>query len=576
MDSNCQGARSPAQKPHNTDTNIVSITENNAFPAQFNDDVRQPGSSDPDCMHLVTSIKDKLQAVHHSLGVRPEKLTEMINMNTLMSVWDNTFSTGANGVFMVLNGKGELVSIKPDKLIHFIRTEYNFDIITVPNKGEYAELTYKSLRLFVTAATDELVSVINSRKQRVTVNQRVDMFTEKSTILTNPSYADVVFEYQPLAISHVDKLIVDMVMTDFKEHFTLFEYFIEAVVAARFAADRRNAFMWLQACSGWGKGMLIAAFAELGLVVELSVKEIEAAFEGKAVGASPTDFVHAWILVIDEFKSVKSEIKQLNNTIMLSPKFQLKGKAPVYFKLFTSAEDVSSLTGSEGVESQFAKRFSYFNPSGGDLDDRTVFNQLGNGLYRRALSVGIAEIINTEVAEYRAMGRDKAEKAASDLLYQFNCEHSIANHFDSIDSSVESHADDLRELLQAYGEWMSGFEIGLPPKIIATMPDALQRKFKSNLEIGFIGGAKVILLSRPADVIKAWLSERVDRGQIAKISYKIGDIMRSLNEIGDVTKTRRFKKVTEVTKVTRDQEVTHKKGVAVKLTLSECESVTFL
>ncbi|MGR5488850.1 hypothetical protein, partial [Vibrio alfacsensis] len=89
-----------------------------------------------------------------------------------------------------------------------------------------------------------------------------------------------------------------------------------------------------------------------------------------------------------------------------------------------------------------------------------VFNQLGNGLYRRALSVGIAEIINTEVAEYRAMGRDKAEKAASDLLYQFNCEHSIANHFDSIDSSVESHADDLRELLHAYGEWMSGFEIG--------------------------------------------------------------------------------------------------------------------
>ncbi len=576
MDSNCQGATAPEQQPNNSNTNIVSITDNNAFPAEFKFDVRQRLSTDPDFMHLVTSIKEKLQAVHHSLGVRPEKLMDMFNMNALVSIWDNTFSTGANGVFMVLNGKGELVSIKPDKLIHFIRTEYNFDIITVPNRGEYVELPYKSLRLFVTAATDELVSVINSRRQRSTVNQRVDMFTDKPAIVMSPSYADVVFEYQPLPVDRVDKLIVDEVMTDFKEHFTLFDDFIEAVIAARFAADRRNAFMWLQACSGWGKGMLIAAFAELRLVVELSVKEIEAAFEGKAVGASPADFVHAWMLVIDEFKSVKSEIKQLNNTVMLSPKFQLKGKAPVYFKLFTSAEDVSSLTGSEGVESQFAKRFSYFNPVTGELDDRELFNQLGNGLYRRALSAGIAERINTKVSEYRQLGRDNAEKAASELLHQFNVQHSIAHHFDSIDSAVGEHVEDLRELLQAYGEWMSACEIGIPPRMITTMPDALQRKFKSNLELGSIGGVKVVLLKRPASVIKAWLSERVDRGQIAKISYKTGDMIRLVNEVGDVTKTRRFKKVTNVTHVTLSTEITHIKGVAVKLPLSERELVSFL
>ena len=335
-----KGENTPPQLPIEVDCNIVSIKDANAFPAEFKIEIRERLSTDKDLMHLVVSIREKLKAVHHGLGIRPEKLMEMLNMNTIVTVWDNTFSTGANGIFMVLNANGELVGIKPDKLLQFIRSEYGFDIITVPNSTQYAELTYKSMRLFVTSATEELVGVINARRQRTALNQRVDMFIEKSTISMHPSYADVMFKYKSLTAGDVDQTVVDMVMADFTEHFTLFDYFIEAVIAARFAPDRRNAFMWLQACSGWGKGLLIAAFAELGLVIEMSVKEVESAFEGKAVGASPIDFIHAWLLVIDEFKSIKSEVKQLNNTIMLSPKFQLKGKAPVYFKLFTSAEDV--------------------------------------------------------------------------------------------------------------------------------------------------------------------------------------------------------------------------------------------
>lgn len=528
-------------------------------------------TKDADLMHLVSGIRDKLTATHHSLGVIPDKVLRMVNMNILINVWDNAISTGANGVLMVLNANGNLVSIKSDKLLSFIRSEYGYDIVTVPNTKNYAELPYKSLRLFVTNATDELCTVINSRRQHNSLNQRVDMFIKKSTIMTTPSYADVVFKYQKLNVNPVDKLIVDAVMEDFAEHFSLFDYFIDAVVAARFAADRRNAFMWLQAGSGWGKGMLIAAFAELGLVIELSVKEIEAAFEGKAVGAAPIDFIHAWITVIDEFKTIKSEIKQLNNTIMLSPKFQMKGKAPVYFKLFTSAEDVPSLTGSEGVESQFSKRFSYYSPTTGDLDNREVFSRIGNGLYRKALTAGIAEVINTKVAEYREMGADGAQKAASDLLYQFNCEHSIANHFDSIESSIEEHVHDLKALLLDYADWLVSYEVGTPSRSITTLSDALQRKFKSNIEIGFIGDVKVVLLTRPADVIKAWLNERVDRGQIAKISHKVGEIIKLTNDIGDVTRAKRFKNVTAGN--TPDSDIARKKGIAVIL---RRQPVTFI
>ena len=235
-----------------------------------------------------------------------------------------------------------------------------------------------------------------------------------------------------------------------------------------------------------------------------------------------------------------------------------------------------SLTGSEGVESQFAKRFTYFTPSTGDLDDRAMFTQLGSGVYHRALSAGIAAIINTKVTEYRAMGLDKAQKAASDLLFQFNCDHSIANHFDSIESSIEDHASDLRELLLAYGEWFGKGEIGIPSKLITTLPDALQRKFKNNVEIGFIGEFKVVFLSRPADAVKAWLNDRVDRGQIAKISHKTSDIIRLTNEVGHVTKTTRFHKMLKVTEVTSDDEITRKKGIAVILQSKQPLSETFL
>lgn len=578
VDSKNKGAGTPPQLPVPVDCNITLIKDANPFPAEFKVNIRERLATDKDLMHLVTSIKDKLMSVHHGLGVRPDdNLLAMLNMNTIVSVWDNTFCTGANGIFMVLNANGDLVGIKPDKMHQFIRSEYGYDLITVPTKDtRYAELTYKQLKLFVTSATDEFVGVITARRQRTALNQRVDMFIEKSTISMQQSYADVVFHYKPLTAGNVDQIVIDMVMADFTEHFTLFDYFIEAVIAARFAPDRRNAFMWLQACSGWGKGLLIAAFAELGLVIEMSVKEVEAAFEGKAVGASPTDFIHAWLLVIDEFKTIKSEVKQLNNTIMLSPKFQLKGKAPVYFKLFTSAEDVPSLTGSEGVESQFAKRFTYFKPATGDLDDRALFTQLGSGVYRKALSAGIAAVINTKVAEYRAMGIDKAQKVASDLLFQFNCEHSIANHFDSIESTVEDHAADLKELLLAFAEWIGNGEIGIPSKLITTLPDTLQRKFRNSIELGVIGELDVVFLNRPIDAVKAWLNDRVDRGQIAKISHKTSDITCLVNEVGSVTKTKLFHKMTKVTKVTPDENVARKKGIAVILRVKPTFSVSFL
>ena len=70
------------------------------------------------------------------------------------------------------------------------------------------------------------------------------------------------------------------------------------MVAARFSQDRKKAFLWLKAPSDWGKGILMDALADLGLVVYISVKEVERMFDGNPVGKSMQDFKRAFVLFV--------------------------------------------------------------------------------------------------------------------------------------------------------------------------------------------------------------------------------------------------------------------------------------
>lgn len=94
----------------------------------------------------------------------------------------------------------------------------------------------------------------------------------------------------------------------------------------------------LRAPSSRGKGMLASAFKKLGIVTQLEMKEIEAAMEGKPVGTEPLAMITSWILWVDELKTIKSEAKMLNNSILLSPKFQMKTTKPSY----SNTSEVSS------------------------------------------------------------------------------------------------------------------------------------------------------------------------------------------------------------------------------------------
>lgn len=285
---------------------------------------------------------------------------------------------------------------------------------------------------------------IKDANQRSRVSWRVDMFATEDSIVIGANKVVVTLKYRPPVLCLADANAV--VVADYKAHFPEIDQLIDHIAAARFAASRKKAYTWLLADSNWGKGLLMSAIIMLGLGVELSVKEIEAALEGGAIGRDHTDFVHAWVLFINEFKNVKAELKQIENEITFAPKFGFSETVPVFSKFFLSAEGVSSLTGAQGVEDQFANRMSLLVKKG-SIETRPVFMEVGEGAYCRALAVYVGKRIAQRVAEYVPMGKEAAERLAGERLSAFHVEFGIRNEYATI-------SDRLPEIAAEFLAWL--------------------------------------------------------------------------------------------------------------------------
>lgn len=275
------------------------------------------------------------------------------------------------------------------------------------------------------------VDYIERHNQRSAVKLSVDMFATESNVALVPEFANVTLTHKDFVCDVPDMRRVN----DFKEHFGQFDEFLVWLAACRFAADRKKSYVWFKATSNFGKSFITTIMQELGLVVEMSVREIEAAFEGKPSPRMPSDFVNSWILVIEEFKSVKSELKELQNGMTLNPKFKSTIKVNLYAKLFLSAEDVGSLAGEDlGAETQFANRFNLLDKSG-TLSDRPIFNEHREA-YKSAIRNYIAAFLNAQVAEYRALGQNVACHVADGRLDAFHAINGLEHKFGTIDSRI--------------------------------------------------------------------------------------------------------------------------------------------
>jgi hypothetical protein len=307
-------------------------------------------------------------------------------------------------------------------------------IIEAQNAAPDAKLSKvdqaKIIKAAHAAVIDPILDHLKFENQRDQVEFTVDMFAKRAKLQLKEDVVRIVLTHKPLDESGtVDQAVID----DYRAHFPQIDQVLAFIIAARFALDRKKAYLWLFMQSDWGKGFLMGVLKDHGLVVEMSVREIEGIFEGKPAGRSPADFKRAMILAVDEFKAVKSELKQLQSEIYLAPKYQLTARVEIFTKLFLSAESVGSLVTENGVEDQFANRMSMITGAG-TINQRPLY-QADQGHYYRSVVSYIGKTLNRLIADYRNLDRKGAERRADGVLNAFIGEHGLDQHYARLSDS---------------------------------------------------------------------------------------------------------------------------------------------
>lgn len=405
--------------------------------------VSNPATDNADS--VLNSISSKLNAkpsvVAKRIGYKPSAVSAVISSSS----WNSNKSK-----FFLVKPMLKVSSEKdfPKFVSELFDPMYNYAELEAMalERANELELGDAQITKFVSgilgAAVGKIMDLIKIHRQFDALELNVDPFIQTGTIVFKTSELAVLhLPHTPLEGGHIDPAII----ADFKQHFPEFDLFISLLVAARFASDRKQAHMWMQAPSNWGKSFLLGCLAAHGLVVETSVSELDKIFSGNPVGKTITDFLRAWVLAVDEFKGVTREVKQLSDTLPFAPKGLATVRTPLYLKMFLSAEDVPSLASGDGVEDQFANRFTHVKTVG-RLDSRPLFNK-SKFEYKQSMVNYIAERVNHEVATYVAMGKGVAADAANLVVSEFYERHRIDRGFSRLSDSIESVADDLVQWL---------------------------------------------------------------------------------------------------------------------------------
>lgn len=338
----------------------------------------------------------------------------------------------------------------------------------------------------------------------------VDMFATMGSVRYGDGVAEMVFPHEPFKVDAIDEAVI----FDYKNHFPEFDDFIDLLAASRFASSRKKAHLWLNCDSDWGKSFLMGALDRLGLVVETSVGELAKMLEGGPVGKTIEDFKRIWCVAIDEFKGVTREVKQMSEYINFAPKGLATVRAPLYLKLFMSAESVDSLASKDsGIEDQFANRFLYLSGKG-SIENRALFME-SKGRYLTSLASYIAQRLNERVDYFRLLGAVTAADAADDELATIYEKYRIDRKFDRLSTKLQQIARDFAEdcaeafaVHQRHGRGTK-FQREAGPYVFDTPSHGL-------------------CLSHPVTVLNLWIEDTYGRSEGGKLGYKKEQIIDAL------------------------------------------------
>lgn len=363
-----------------------------------------------------------------------------------------------------------------------------------------------------------------TRRTARNMSRRVDMFSSRGKVTISGDTVAVTHPFKLPDVEVPEVFLMDAFVGDFKEHFHEFDAFIDATLAARFAADRREAFVWLHAPSSWGKGLLMSLFAKLKLVVAVQPAMINKAINGETVGINPEELVSAWIVFTDEWKGAFAELKQMNSSMYVAAKYANRVEVELYMKFFASAEDVASLV-NEGIEDQFNNRFAYLEGVG-TIDGRKLFIENKHD-YQAALLAYLVQRLKDGVAGYRKLGVKGAASAAEAYLSQWRTGHLLSDQFGDLSVGVAEVAANIRKLF-------TGDDIPLRFELVNRgISDRLAGKIINACEVRWVvcdsGMRKAVVMTRVSSIIKDYLYENYGKSEAGKLGYKAREVERLLH-----------------------------------------------
>ena len=420
---------------------------------------------------VADSIKLRLcQALGISLSDTNQIELFGLDVNVISRIIRGSFWSGSKSKVFLLNPVEALNQFHANEAIKFLSRAFGSPVESraiskmvegVISEGKLSKVAQKELRdKALDAVAEPILDYLKFWNQRESVEWRTDMFAKEARIHLTEDIARIVLTHKPFEVfgSGYEQAIID----DYKQHFTRFDEFLSFLVMSRFILDRKKCYLWILADSDWGKGFLLGILNKLGIAVCTSMKEIEAMFEGQPVGRTPEEFKRAFALVVDEFKSVKSELKQLQSEITLSPKNRLVSRVEVFAKLFLSAENVSSLVTENGVEDQFANRMSVFKETG-SLVLRPLYLEVGNPRYFASVLDYTSETMNRIVAEMQNMERIESQTIAESWINSFIQRYGIDTMHDRFSDSLSGVAADVLEWLYQHPERLLRDDDGFEP-----------------------------------------------------------------------------------------------------------------
>jgi hypothetical protein len=244
-------------------------------------------------IELEEAIIDRLTI---TLGQNNKQLGRwfMLNIRNVLKIIEDSYYQDRDKYYMELDG--EVTECTPTSYIALVkgrdkREHIESKIISHQTVEDLANHNKKDQ--VMTAIIKVMMDYVINYKRVNAVVKRVCMFAKQPYTKHENNNLVIVYPFELLPTGNIDNLVIE----DYKEHYTELDEFIQWLVSARFASDRKFAFLYFLASSNWGKGLLFNGILKnkLGLVTEIKENSLIKINKKEPVGLSPESMLHSWI-----------------------------------------------------------------------------------------------------------------------------------------------------------------------------------------------------------------------------------------------------------------------------------------